>query len=276
MIKVRLRCNWTDDFSLREYFNSFSLDLNYTWKDMFLVEDELYDYVVIFNYVTDENFEKSKTILFQCEPTSTRKWWKYKDINEYYRVYDTDTFFNFVTPHVFTPYKQIIKDKPNKDKLFCGICSDYQVLDGHKPRKQFVDNYLCKISYYDHYGKGSWGHIDNFKGFCHNKYKCLSQYKYHFNAENSFEDNYFTEKLIDAILAECLCFYDGCANIEQFIDPRAYVKIDLKNPEKSINIVKECISNNEYDRRIEYIKRAKQTLLTEQNPMNIIYKAITK
>lgn len=276
MIRVKLRCNWSDDWSLRDYFNLFSLDIDYTWKDMFLVKDETYDYMIIFNHSNNENFEKHKTILFQCEPTSTRKWWKYKDINKYYRVYDTDNFFNFVTPHVFTPYKKIINDKPDKDKLFCGIVSDYQSLDGHRLRKQFINNYLSKITYYDHYGKGSWDHLNNFKGFCDNKYECLSQYKYHFNVENSFEKNYFTEKLVDAILSECLCFYDGCINIEQFIDPGAYIKIDIKNPEKTLSIIEESIKNNEYENRIKSIQQAKYKLLIENNPLNIIYKAITK
>jgi len=276
MIRVKLRSNWSDDWGLRDYFNSFSLNLDYTWKDMFLVKDEIYDYIIIFNHSNDENFDKSKAILFQCEPISTRRWWKYPDLDKYYRVHDTDHFFNFVTPHVFTPYNKIIKDKLNKDKLFCGIVSDYESLEGHRLRKRFINDYLSKIDYYDHYGKGSWQNLTNFKGLCLNKYECLSKYKYHFNVENSFEKNYFTEKLIDAILAECLCFYDGCTNIEEFIDPSAYIKIDIKNPEKTISIIKECIKNNEYEHRVSHIKQAKHKLLTKYNPLNIIYNTITK
>jgi hypothetical protein len=272
MIRVKLLCNWTHDSALRDYFNLFSLASDYTWKDMVLVDDDAYDFVAILNHAQHNNFDKSKAILFQCEPISTRKWWKYEDLDKYYAVYDTDRFFNFVTPHVYTPYMRILNDKPKKEKLFCGIVSDYESLEGHRLRKSFINNYLSKLDYYDHYGKGQWGHLQNFVGSCSNKYECLSKYKYHFNIENSFEKNYFTEKLVDAVLAECLCFYDGCMNIEDFIDPSVYIKIDIKNPENALQKIQESIAKNEYDKRIVNIRRIKQEFLTEYNPLNNIYK----
>lgn len=156
MIKVKLLCNWTDDNSLREYFNLFSFNSDYTWKDMMLISDEDYDFVVIFNHAQHNRFDKYKAILFQCEPISTRKWWRYEDLEKYYAVYNTDLFFNFVTPHVYTPYRRILDDQPKKEKLFCGIVSDYEALEGHRIRKQFINQYLSRLNYYHHYGKGSF------------------------------------------------------------------------------------------------------------------------
>lgn len=273
MIKVKLHCNWIDDISLKNYFNQFSFNLDYTWKDMLLV-DQNYDYIVIFNHPQHNNFDPGRAILFQCEPSSTRKWWKYENLDQYYYVVNTDKFFNFITPHVYVPYKDIMIDRPPKNKIFGGIVSDFMSLEGHRLRKKFIDNYLSQLKFYDHYGRGDWQKLPNFIGPCNNKYQCLSPYKYHFNIENSFENNYFTEKLIDAILAECLCFYDGCTNIKKFINPEAYIKININNPDEALAQIISAIDNKEYEKRIWAIRKAKHSLLTDYNPLNVIYNAI--
>jgi glycosyl transferase family 10 (putative fucosyltransferase) len=50
------------------------------------------------------------------------------------------------------------------------------------------------------------------------KYEGLAPYRFSVVIENSMEPNYFTEKLIDAILCDCVPIYLGCPNIERFFD----------------------------------------------------------
>ena len=104
----------------------------------------------------------------------------------------------------------------------------------------------------------------------------LTDYKYHLCCENSFEKGYFTEKIADPILCECLPFYDGCTNINGAIDSRAYIKININNMKETYNIIKTAIKNNEWEKRIKYIREAKYKLLTELNFMAKAFKIINQ
>jgi hypothetical protein len=86
-------------------------------------------------------------------------------------------------------------------------------------------------------------------------------YKYVFNAENHEIRNYYTEKLIDGILAECLVFYWGCPNISDYIDSRAYVKLNLENFDKDLEIIKTALRENWWEQRIDIIREEKRKIL---------------
>lgn len=47
----------------------------------------------------------------------------------------------------------------------------------------------------------------------------LAPYRYSVVIENAREVNYFTEKLIDAVLCDCVPIYWGCPNLGEFMDP---------------------------------------------------------
>jgi hypothetical protein len=88
-------------------------------------------------------------------------------------------------------------------------------------------------------------------------------YKYTFNVENHSIKNYYTEKLIDGILAETLVFYSGCYNARDYIDERAFVYLELSNFEKDFQTIKKAIEEDWYTQRLPYIKEAKQKILNE-------------
>jgi hypothetical protein len=66
---------------------------------------------------------------------------------------------------------------------------------------------------------------------------------------------------VDAIVGECLCFYWGCSNIDTFIDPRCFIRLNLNNFSDSVEIIREAIQNNEWEKRIEYIRKEKQKII---------------
>ena len=105
----------------------------------------------------------------------------------------------------------------------------------------------------------------NYKGTLpyHCKDDGLMPYKYHFNAENNKIPNYFTEKLVDGILSECLVFYCGCPNVREYIDPRAYVQLELSNFEKDYEVIKKAIKDNLWEQRLPFIREAKKKILDE-------------
>ena len=97
----------------------------------------------------------------------------------------------------------------------------------------------------------------------HDKNGGLLQYKYTFNAENHSIRNYYTEKLIDGILAECLVFYWGCPNVKDYIDERAYVQLELVDFEKDYQTVQKAINEDWHSQRLPYIREAKKKILDE-------------
>jgi hypothetical protein len=99
----------------------------------------------------------------------------------------------------------------------------------------------------------------------HQKDLTLFPYKYTFNAENNSINDYFTEKIVDAILSETLCFYWGCPNLTNYLPEKSFIRIDSEDFKKSEEIIKTAILNDEYSKRKKDILVAKKKILTELN-----------
>ena len=87
------------------------------------------------------------------------------------------------------------------------------------------------------------------------------KYKYYFMCENNAEHNFITEKLWEPILCHCLCFYWGCPNVADYIDPRAFVQLDMNDFEKSFQIVKTAIAEDWWRQRLPFIKTERLKIL---------------
>ena len=112
------------------------------------------------------------------------------------------------------------------------------------------------------FGNNKWNY-KNYKGSLHyhEKDNALFPYKYTFNVENNSIRNYCTEKVIDAILSECLIFYSGCYNLKDYIDEKAFVYLELNNFEHDYNIIKNAIENNLWEKRLPHIRKEKKRIL---------------
>ena len=267
MTKIQLHGHWVSDESIREGFSKLTKG-NYKWNDIELVSDGSYDYFIVINYPSHDNFDKKKTIVFQNEPIFTRKGWKkYHNINkeDFLYVFDIPSHHSYVGWSLKRTYTELSNCHPKKTKIMSGVVSGLQMFPGQKDRVKFIRR-LDSLDFYDHYGRdvsSVLSGLKRYKGSIQKKEEGLFPYKYTFAGENSYENNYFTEKLTDAILSECLCFYSGCPNISKFIDEKSYVKIDLQNPEKAYRTVLDCIENGEWEKRIEYIRSAKEKILNK-------------
>ncbi len=74
----------------------------------------------------------------------------------------------------------------------------------------------------------------------------LAPYRYSLVIENVQEPNYFTEKLVDAILCQCVPIYWGCPNIADFIDPAALI---IANSAKEMQDAVRAMSEEDYTTR---------------------------
>jgi len=239
------------------------------------------DYILVVN--SAKNFYPSITelhriIFMKMEPGFMDPFWRDvdKQLVKAKIVHGSDhdnTNYNNLEWHINkTRGELLISDYANmktKEGIVSSIISGKAFTDGHMIRKAFAlhaQNFIQWDAY------GNYGaHNDNWNrylGAPRYKDEALIPYKYSFACENSFINGYVTEKLVDCILTETLCFYSGAPNVSKFIDPNAYIQLDLKGTsvadwETHIKIMNDAIANREWEKRLTSIKEAKRKILTE-------------
>ena len=156
----------------------------------------------------------------------------------------------------------IVEKDENLDSIISTVLSSKYYDPGHIKRIDFV-KFLEKKGMNVHvFGSNVFGYKE-YKGVLPSREKdnAMFPYKYVFNVENNSIKNYYTEKLIDGILAECLVFYSGCFNIRDFIDERAFIYLELSNFEDDYQKIKKVIEDKEWEKRIDIIRSQKNKIL---------------
>lgn len=268
---IKIICNWTDN--TKEYFKKQLKNGTY-WDEFILTNEKKADFYVIINHIRptqkDAYYEENKTIFLTMEPSfsNARKYF-----NDYVNA-NTKIYYHNVNGlewWIHKSYDQLMSMNITKTKNISSIVSNNYFSYYHKKRVDFL-KYIDNLDEIDLFGRvdkpvqESYNIITslkNYKGQLQSKDYGLFPYKYTFVCENAKENNYFTEKLSDGILCECLCFYCGCPNIQDFINEKAYIVIDVENPEQAMNIIIEAIQTNQWEKRIKYIREAKMKILNE-------------
>lgn len=102
-----------------------------------------------------------------------------------------------------------------KTKMCSLIASNKRSQEGHKLRHDTVEWIQAQGLDVDVMGRG-------YKPFDH-KIEGMASYRFSVVIENVRERNYFTEKLIDALLCSTVPIYWGCPNIGDFFDTDAMI-----------------------------------------------------
>lgn len=267
---VRLECNWMDSKDLISLWSKMSPNNDGVWENIKLVDSNEYDncYTVIINSPRTPSFRfnPDKTILFRMEPNMhiDKRWgeWSLPSV-KLLKVFAHETDFNNNEWHLSKTYTQLKTEKIVKNKSLSTVLSSKYFDYGHVKRVDFV-KYIENDIDIDVYGSNEFKYKNYIKSLPnYQKDEAILPYKYTFNAENNEINNYYTEKIIDGILGECLTFYWGCPNIPNYIDERAYVMLDLENFEMSKQLIQLAIKENWYEKRLPYIKQAKLKILDE-------------
>lgn len=270
-IKVKILCSWTTSYEIREYFNKMSKG-DYTWGNIQLVIENPDFYVIINGVSGNEYFDPTKSIVFQMEPNMSKNssWgqWSNPDPTKFFKVFTHSVDYNNLEWHLSKTYTELSTMKIEKlsenDSIISTVLSAKYTDIGHIKRIDFVHFMEKKGQIVHVYGDNKWNY-KSYKGSLpmHQKDNGLFPYKYTFTCENHFIKNYFTEKLVDAILSECLCFYGGCYNVREFIDERAFVYLELSNFQKDYEIIQTAIREDWYSQRIDVIRKEKQKILNQ-------------
>lgn len=260
-IRVQLLCNWLSSEDLTKLWSKMTKKNN-TWNSIRLVTENP-DYYVVING-THIDTPKNRTILMSMEPYLENRLTEKLSIESYFAVFFHANELNNMEWHLSLSYFDLLYHSPTKTKVISSIQSNKYFDPGHKLRIDFckyLDNYLSLDMYGDDVG------YKNCKGKLpyHCKDDGLFPYKYTIAAENHSINNYITEKLWDSILSETLCFYWGCPNIEEFVNERCFVWLDMANLEESRRIIETAIKEDWWKQRIDVIRREKKRILNEYN-----------
>lgn len=296
---VLLVCNWTHSKALCQRWNRMSQNGDYAWEGTVIgwrvpspELDDIPIYMCVINspdgqlrqsgsiktYI--EKFPINKTILFQMEPFTSsdiqNSLWMRKNSSKISHVYSpkngdewhlNKTYLQLTTPD---ENAKICSKTPELSNIVSAVISAKYVEEGQITRVDFI-RYMDTLSLLQGYPIchvfGSNEHdYKYYKGPLpeYEKDLALFPYRYTFNVESRFIPDYYSEKLIDGILAECLVFYYGCPNINQHVNPKAFVWLDLTNFVKSAQLIKEAIRDDWWSRYLPEIRKEKQRILQER------------
>ena len=157
----------------------------------------------------DEDIIRSKAILLQTEPELNHGYYQKDD---YLYTHSFEFHPMYLNWHVNLSYQQLTQsdiERFQKTKRLSCIVSSKYFYPGHRKRTDFIK--YCQLrdpTLFDVYGYTNDHHLTNYLGPLPvgEKDQGLIPYKYTFNAENNAIPNYFTEKILDAILTETVCF----------------------------------------------------------------------
>ena len=243
------------------------------WGDIELVHDGRdADYTVIINHPPGfppvDSLDTARTIVLHMEPAhAVAEWgeWASPNSREFLQVRSHDRFPNALEWYLGSTLPELLTQPVEKTRVLSSVTSSKIADPGQKLRVRFLKHLEEAGVSFDLFGRDNVHGLASYRGPLppYDKRDGLLSYRYTFAAENTWHANYFTEKIVDAILAECLCFYWGCPNLEHYLDPEVFIRVPLEDPEASRRILERAIHDGEWQRRIEAIRRQKRRLLEE-------------
>ncbi|HEV2309229.1 MAG TPA: glycosyltransferase family 10 [Acidimicrobiia bacterium] len=283
-IRVRLLANWCDSRTACEIFNRMSTDGRYEWRFEDALgaprrvrvtwdDDEEPDYWAVLNAPPPGDrtpFDPARTVVFHMEPlmwtdAMRSQWgaWASPSRLSFLQVRDHRRYRNSCDWWLGSTYEELCAGPPPaKDKTLAACVSEKYFDPGHRKRVDFLHDLDATDLDLDIYGAESHG----FRRWrsrlpAHDKRACLLPYRYYFDAENNATPNFYTEKIVDCLLAETLCFYWGCPNLDSFFDPRAFVRLELVDAAADVQRVRDAIAADEWQARLPFIRAEKQRIL---------------
>ena len=269
--KVKLIGNWQTSQEMAKEFGVMHNDLDLTWKDEA-------DYYVIVNMPnTEEFYDSKKSIIFQMEPwvyDDKKQWgiktwgaWANPDPSKFLHVH---THRKFLNPAQWTLKGDLFSFPPKQDRT-CVILSNKNHDTGHNFRIN-----LAKMNTTDVYGRENYHSMEFYKGPVpnENRYNVYSRYKYVLAIENNSELNYATEKIWEALICECLPFYWGCPNLDEYINKECFVRLPTDDLEKATKIIQQAVEEDWWSQRIDKIRLAKKKVMDDLGFFPLISKII--
>ena len=267
--RVYVTASWTTSSDLCARWERMSRGGG-VWDDIELVADGAgADYVAVVNFPPPgQRVPPDRTVVFQMEPQhAVDGWgvWAAPDDRAFLQVRGHDRYPNNVEWHLSLRYDELRDRAIHKTKELSSVTSGRIADHGQRLRLAFLHHLEAHDVPIDIYGRDNSQRFRSYRGPLppYAKDDGILPYRYTLAAENTAEPNYFTEKIVDAILGEALCFYWGCPNLEDYFDPDSFIRLPLDDLDASRRIVADAISSQAWAERIDVIRAQKQRILDE-------------
>lgn len=168
-------------------------------------------------------------------------------------------------------YEQLKNFEPQKTKLISIVSSNQTMMPGHNKRMAIIERLQKEYpGIVDVYGRG-------FKSIDY-KADALAPYFFHICIENSSIEHYWTEKISDPILAQCVPIYAGCTNLSSYLGDKGYFKFDIDNYDSLKTIIDKVIVAPEdyYKEYKPYLEQLRINLMERQNLVPFVIDLIHK
>jgi len=243
------------------------------WDEFAFTTDPLpeCDAILVFNNPSQKiqtTCPPENVIAFMMEPGIYNEHpWMFKGLEQYARVYsplerssNTIVSPGFLGWHVQQNWNDLSAlAVPGKEKNMSCIASGLKQLKGHRLRLNFLKALQKEIPSIDHFGKGS--------NYIPDKMDGLLPYRFSIAIENTSTSYYFTEKITDCFLAYTIPVYYGCTNISRYFPKGSFIHIDIEDPVKAIEKIRQTIENDDWQERLPAIKEARELVLNKYQPL---------
>lgn len=244
-------------------------------------EDKVWDYVVVFESLSEKcNFKcrKGGLVYITGEPDSIKKYYD-QFLNQFDVIITSQKSIKqkvnrlVIVEQILPPlfgYNILKKDYhwsyedmrrfpyPNKMKDISVIVSNKMMTKGHFIRYNLVSSLMKEFpNKIDFWGSGVGNpSVD--------KADAILPYKFHICIENSMNDYYWTEKIMDPYIGYSIPIYAGCPNIEKYFPMQSYYSIDVFNLNSVKSTIANILSKSDvfYKDRFPYLLMAREKLLS--------------
>jgi hypothetical protein len=154
------------------------------------------------------------------------------------------------------PPKEIpLNDKNNVMSI---IVSNKNVTSGHRYRHEFVKKIIEQKLPIDIYGHGSSKYTyDRIRGSFQEDSVPFQSYLFSICIENVITNDYFTEKVMNPLMHNCVPIYSGCKNINNYVENVILLQNDI---EKDIALVKNILNNPDLYYKKTYTEKNKKAI----------------
>jgi hypothetical protein len=270
-----------------------------------VTESDCADYHVVFNQPRSD-FDESNCLFFSAEPPVSSMY-QQPDSVDYAATFPIECNYKPQRWWIKKTYDQLIAlEPPVKTKPLSWITTDkgkhtselrrgirslmrrigigdrhrdevplfnLAPLDGHVLRMDFYDRMINAYpELLDLYGRGDF-YGAHYKGEIDDKWTGLEPYRYSLAIENYKGENYFSEKISDALLSWCMPIYWGCTNLLQFLPEESYVWIDIEDPDAPERVA-EIVQSKRRERNLGAIAEARRRILDRYQIWPTVERAI--
>ena len=106
----------------------------------------------------------------------------------------------------------------------------------------------------DIFGRGRTKELEN-------KWEGLKDYRFTVAIENRSKDDYWTEKLADALLSYCVPFYWGAPNVTKYFPQESFIWLPVEDPISAEEIIRRESTIENYQRRLPAVIEARSIIL---------------